>query len=415
MSRTKLLCAAGLTLCDLQLTNTDAAKQPDGYFSEPKHRNIYGPSSETFLPAIENNASIRRDDFLNTTKPVNHGSDRVVMSNLRPVTPSDVQRGTTRYPRITEETIRASEKLQQTLNGSNHVRTSSNRPINGLPHPPPPQWIRDNRYEQPQTNIQQNVHRQDRRIASESMIPPTFNAYPNTKKNKRDASLYAQRDEQAMSPNFAANSRGQQRRVPLHLQHASNAYQSQQQTDVYPNSNSNQAPRAFKTVSPTQPHDGYGQEEIANNRHARSYQSRIMHTYPERQQSIPEPNMNHDLTRTGYESRGKWSQKVNEGQQYNQFAVNQGGRSGFRSLREPTVHQHTRGIAMNHRSQKLSNTNLDSEMGQAMDDPNNAVVSLVPGTSNSQLAIVPSSFQDVIQEDRINQVRTSNLIEVCLY
>jgi hypothetical protein len=380
LSRAKLLCAAGLTLCDF--TNTDAAKA-EGYFPDQTHRSSHGLSPEIFVPSIEESKIIKDADLDQATKSVN-----------RPSIPLDVQRGTVTHSRAREDSFpaKASEKQPPTQNRSDYLSIASNGSTNGLPHPPPPQWIRDNRYDQPQSNN----------------LPATFNNYPNTKNDSREFSLNTHRDERSASPNFATNVRARQRRVPLHLQQTTaqqqqNFHHTHQQTGVP--SKSNQSP-----LAPTQLHDGYGPNDYPNNRHARSYQSRMMHSNPEHQKSISELNSN-DLSRTAFKeplTRDRWSQKVHDDQQYNQFTVNQ-GRAGFRSLREPTISQYTRGtgIPMSNKSKKVLDINHRPEMGRVIDDPNNAIVSFVPGPSNSQLAIVPPSFHDAISEAGINQVGTN--------
>ena len=224
LSRTKLLCAAGLTLCNF--TITDAAQKAEGYLSESKHHNPHGSSSEIFLPAIDDNEIIDDTDLEQTSKSVNLGSHLIKTPNPRPITPPNLPSETAGYPRVRDDLSRASEKFTQNENAL------LNRPINGLPRPPPPQWIRDDRYEQPQTRNVPPMYRFDRRDAL-----PNVHTYPNTKKNKREANSNAQRDDQSTPPNFVPNARVQPRRVPLHLQPTQsqpqqNIYQTQQQQTI---------------------------------------------------------------------------------------------------------------------------------------------------------------------------------------
>ena len=398
LSCTKLLCAAGLALCDF--TNTEAAKA-EGY----SHLSSHSPSSDIFVPVIEQNKISNDADLDPTANSVTLGSDLIETSNHRPNIPHDVKRGPATHHLGDSVPVNASKQQPQPHNRSDHLSITSNGSIDTIPRPPPPVWIRDNRYEQPQTNNLQSIRRQDDRITSESIKPPAFSNYLNTKKNKRDSNPNARRDDQSTPTNFAAQL--QQRRVPLHLQPAQqrqNFYHTQQHTDVVP-SKSNPGPRVFRSVAPTQSHDGYSPENYPNNRHVRSYQSRIMDYHSEHQNSVPEPKSN-DRTRTGFKeplNRDKWSLKGNEDQRYNQFTVNQGqGRSSFRSLRDPTVNQYTRGTGSPMKNKSQNN----SEMGRGIDDPNNAIVSLVPGPSSLQLATMPPSLHDALMDDQINQVRT---------
>jgi hypothetical protein len=157
---------------------------------------------------------------------------------------------------------------------------------------------------------------------------------------------------------------------------------------------------------PMQSNDRYNSENYPNHQHARSYQSRILQNHTEHQPSTPGPNSDfYSKTELNEPfNRDKWTQKGKRYQQYNQYTANK-GRYGFGSLREPPM------VSQNTRSSRITANNeermvSDMQMGQAIHDPNNAIVSLVPRPSNSQLAIVSPSFHDAILNDRINQVGT---------
>ena len=414
LSRTKLLCAAGLTFCDFTTTHAANAEGylPDAKLSPPYH-NVHGTPG-IFLPtaSIKQNKTINDLHLDDATNSASLGSDLDDYTSLQdPKLKATLQHDTSRFPTTataTYDPIRGSEGLPRPRLGTDLSSNTPNRPIAGLPRPPPSQWIRDNRTEQ------QPVNRIDRHLTSESIMPPNFNVHPNTRRNKRDGNIHVQpRNDLVSSPNYSTNSRTQ-RRVPLHLQqattqHQQNYFPSQSQMNEA-SSRSNQAPRAFRSVSPLLSNDGNSQENVQNNRHARSYQSRIMQQHPEQQRYIPEPSSS-EHSRTRFEQplkRDQWSRTVAvaEDQRYGQVTAS-GNRSGFRSLRvDPTVNQYTQGSTMNYRTKKVSENNFHTEIGQAMDDPNNSIVSLVPGRSNSQLARVEPSFHGAILDDRINQVGT---------
>ena len=396
LSRTKLLCAAGLTFCDF--SPIDAAKA-EGH---PNNHDVPG----SFLPIIRKNETINDLNLGKVTIPAHLGSSLDEMSDDDQH--SIIQRGTSIYPRTMDSPIGPSETLPQTLLEPDRLSGSAR-----LPRPPPPQWIRDNRYEHSQTNNRQPINRHDPR---ESMIRSNVQAPPSTRKYNRDNFNNASRDEKLASPNFT---QAQQRRVPQYQQHPASEQrqyyyptQQQQQVDVSFNK-PNQFPRAFRSTPQSLSHSEGSQ---SNNRHARSYQSRIMQHHPEQQQASSPESRSNEYSMTGLEqplSRDRWSRKVVEQQHTNHQAAASLNRSGFRSLRrEPmTNNQYNSDIAMNtNRPKKITEHAFPSETRQAMDDPNESFASLVPRPSHSQLAVLTPSYNDAILDDRINQVGTHWLL-----
>ena len=350
LSRTKLLCAAGLTFWDL--TVTDAAAKSEGYFSDRT------PSIIPTHPAIDKNKTSYNVGSDKASRSVNLASDVDGTSIRRSDVSPNLQRGTLRG--------------SQTSNPSEHLSDAPNRPINGLQRPPPPpQWIRDNRHEPPPENVQPSY----RQATFETQ------ATGSNRKYKRDGDPNVHRDNQISSPNYATNIRAQ-RRVPLHLQHAT----SEQRPT---NSDDARQQQQQRMISPTlPPYENSPDNYQKSNRHARSYQSRIMPQHqPGNPRAIPEPPFTKD----------RWTRAVMEQQQpppqHHPLAAAFPNRSGVRSLqREPVVNY-----------QPYTMMSSRSKGPAAVD---NSVMALVPEPFHSQqLAIIPSSLHGAVLEDQINQVQ----------